>query len=647
MKKYVAFMLVIALTFGMVGCGKREERNGHHEDRRTVENDECIVQMESTDAVLSAEPATITVGERTTVTFSLKGTGITNPTLTLGDGTKVSLTQDDEGSYSGHAEFIPSQRGGVTARAEWGDDDNTEITLSFTSPLTQSEEQSMLDVNAALTEAVSAWLEDGFVDPENFEPALLALANACVQLEEAGAIQSYTLNDTGCAVVTADGLGYLYQCMRTNNTWAAATTPPDVDTANLVIPSRNRTILVVRPYLEEHDCKTIVQACQYLTDTCDGYDVQYSDGTDPALLMNLGEYDMVIWEGHGGAYQKVVYISTNMYYKDLLELYPEVADDVGVLETTPVLFSGDPASEDTRVVITGKWFEYYYPDYSLQKTLFLFAVCKTASNDVFPKALAKKGATVYAFTGLTGFDYADNMTDTIVKCLAKGKTAQKAMEEAKEEHGDKDYRGFAEENLAVIASLGKKGHHVDITEINYMKLYGDKNWKLSEVPEHEGFRSVWNMLDLSYSEVLSLNWSEQETYSLPEESTMVVMGRKENLALSFSFATDYSGEVTDSAYVVTIQDLPAMEEFTVNNASRYAVTPFIRTGDSRGAISAVLKGQERGGNVHDIEFSNDMCTFVMYRKDSGLRVEVSLYFTGASEDSFLVAADFYIRDLQG
>jgi len=127
------------------------------------------------------------------------------------------------------------------------------------------------------------------------------------------------------------------------------------------------------------------------------------------LLKSLGEYDVIIWEGHGG-YSAATnsFLLTGQEYTAAFHRQNE-ADflDGSLISTT-----------DGRVAVTPKFFDKYLPDGSLDGAIVFLAACSTSTDDVLVSTLLDKGARcVYANSGViyTVYNYA--MLDKITTLL--------------------------------------------------------------------------------------------------------------------------------------------------------------------------------------------------------------------------------------
>ena len=138
-------------------------------------------------------------------------------------------------------------------------------------------------------------------------------------------------------------------------------------------------------------------------------------------LERLGNYDIVIWQGHGG-YNTEVHSALLIpikwkEYKNRNQNKYEADFTLGRI----------CLNSKEEIFITSKWFDEYLPKKENGGIIFLGA-CSTGKDDVLANSLMQKGtfSTVYGFNGQVQTMYSIKVRDTLFSSLSSNATVEEA-----------------------------------------------------------------------------------------------------------------------------------------------------------------------------------------------------------------------------
>ena len=250
-------------------------------------------------------------------------------------------------------------------------------------------------------------------------------------------------------------------------------TPTPTPTATPVstpAPAAQKRVLSLQPCYDLFAASFTTAELEAIDDaargfTAVGYSFDTADDLDnaavtPEILKKLGDYDVIVFEGHGGYSSAThAFLITGQAYTD--DYYnANLADfqNGNLIATT-----------DGRVAVTAGFFDKYLPAGSLDGALVYLATCNSCRDRVLVDAFLNKGAqAVYANDGTiyTVYNYA--MLERILGQLC-GKngtfyTTGGALDDAQAAYGYLD-------NIALTPDPG------DATNSAVVCLFGDRNMR--------------------------------------------------------------------------------------------------------------------------------------------------------------------------
>lgn len=186
-------------------------------------------------------------------------------------------------------------------------------------------------------------------------------------------------------------------------------------------------------------------------------------------LKKLGDYDIVIWQGHGGYNNEVrSLLGTQIKWKSIVknDYLSDIADDrIWV-------------SDKGFVCITSKWFDKYLQAKDKGGGIIFLGACFTVAEDTLAYSLASNGAfsAVYGFDFSVNIRYMKKVRDTLFSLLASKSpatgdyyTLAEALEKTLELEGenDKDYkRPFNDTPAALKLRFFKEGNqHLRLSDL--------------------------------------------------------------------------------------------------------------------------------------------------------------------------------------
>lgn len=291
-------------------------------------------------------------------------------------------------------------------------------------------------------------------------PSLLDRAEQNAQeLVDNGTIESFEVGEDCVYMETTDGMGMVYlpdvnQTVPEDEQAAAAPTPtptPEATATPAPTPSATaapsqsaapalpaRRVVSLQPCYDMFLSSFTAAELENIDEsaarfgTLEGfeYDPIIDDYDNAAvtveLLKSLGEYDVIIWEGHGG-YSSATgsFLLTGQEYTAAFHRQNEADFADGSLISTT----------DGRVAVTAKFFEKHLAEGSLDGALVYLAACSTSTDNTLVNTLIAKGArTVFANSGVvyTVYNYAvlDRVTNAMTGQLGSFSTASQALTDA-------------------------------------------------------------------------------------------------------------------------------------------------------------------------------------------------------------------------
>ncbi len=291
------------------------------------------------------------------------------------------------------------------------------------------------DVHASFTQMEEQLQVEQNTDTQQEVPSLLDRAEENAQtLVEDGTIDSYEVGEDCVYMETPDGMGMVYlpgveETIPEDEQPVAAPTPtptpavtpsptpsasiaPSQSAAATPIPAASRRVISLQPCYDMFLSSFTTAELENIDETAarfgtlEGYlyDPNLDDYDNAActveLLKSLGEYDVIIWEGHGG-YSSTTgsFLLTGQEYTAAFHRQNEADFQDGSLISTT----------DGRVAVTAKFFDKYLTEGSLDGALVYLAACSTSTDDTLVSTLISKGAQcVYANSGViyTVYNYA-------------------------------------------------------------------------------------------------------------------------------------------------------------------------------------------------------------------------------------------------
>ncbi|MBP3371748.1 MAG: hypothetical protein J6L88_04410 [Clostridia bacterium] len=300
------------------------------------------------------------------------------------------------------------------------------------------------DVHASFTQMEEQLQVEQNTDTQQEVPSLLDRAEENAQtLVEDGTIDSYEVGEDCVYMETPDGLGMVYlpgveETIPEDEQPVAAPTPtptpvatpsptpsasiaPSQSAAATPIPVASRRVISLQPCYDMFLSSFTTAELENIDETAarfgtlEGYlyDPNLDDYDNAActveLLKSLGEYDVIIWEGHGG-YSSTTgsFLLTGQEYTAAFHRQNEADFQDGSLISTT----------DGRVAVTAKFFDKYLEDGALDGALIYLAACSTSTDDVLVSTLLSKGAKcVFANSGVVYTVYNYAMLDKITSLL--------------------------------------------------------------------------------------------------------------------------------------------------------------------------------------------------------------------------------------
>ena len=249
-----------------------------------------------------------------------------------------------------------------------------------------------------------------------------------------------------------------------------ATPAPSPTQTQTPAPAAQKRVLSLQPCYDLFAASFTTAELEAIDDaargfTAVGYSFDAADDLDnaavtPEILKNIGDYDVIVFEGHGG------YSSATHAFLITGQAY---TDDYYSANLADFQNGNLIATTDGRVAVTAGFFEKYLPADSLDGALVYLATCNSCRDRVLVDAFLNKGAqAVYANDGTiyTVYNYA--MLERILGQLC-GKngtfyTTGGALDDAQAAYGYLD-------NIALTPDPG------DATNSAVVCLFGDRSMR--------------------------------------------------------------------------------------------------------------------------------------------------------------------------
>ncbi|MGN1451690.1 MAG: hypothetical protein ACI4XQ_06300 [Eubacteriales bacterium] len=448
MKKIMPALLVLCILLSAAACAKIGDAGT--EDMKGTENtvNTGAAQTESSGSVsdeseeyadeeyiapavfLEADTWDIKVGERAQVTFTAELDGATGvPELYLGEDKVADFVCDGE-KYRAVLTLENDRRGRRTYCAVCGDERSNGVTVSFVSDETDAEAAEM---KRLLDEVETAYIEKApALNPTSEELAAAAAATKAIldSAAEQGIVAGYTPEYTGYTVEFTNGITKVLELYSYEDYWSSEMTgealakslEEGLDGCVMSI-NRKRKIALIQPYYSEDSCSEMEQACRYVSDSYDNFELVIIRNIDLEMMKHLDDFDIVLWEGHGGFSAK-----RNSPFI-IIPVEEKVTDGT-------VLYN----KENDTAYIFADFFDRYYSAGDFDGMFFYFGSCCSAKTGDLYDVIMSKGAKAFiGFSAPVGEKYNHKIAESIFKNIGAGRTGlSAAMETTKLIYGEQN-----------------------------------------------------------------------------------------------------------------------------------------------------------------------------------------------------------------
>lgn len=398
-----------------------EENAGTEEEQKT------IVEYVAPSLDLTADIQSIPLGESTQVTFTVQSSSSSGTPELYCDGEKVADFENNGSEFTAALTLKSDIREIRTYSAALEDDCSNEIHVSFWQAESEAE---TAQIEALLDRVQSVYLENAPAVEPTAEELLTAASATREVLEDAinqGIVADYSVDSTGYTVSFTNGVTRILELFSCENMWSTNTV--DMDEAIMdyfpdsVSFSEKRKIALLQPYYSEDSCTEMEEACRYITENYyDNFELIVLRNVTIETLKHLDDFDIVVWEGHGG------------YSKGHSSPFLSIPAEDPPVEDGVIVYGGD----HTKAYLTSDFFDTYYDAGDLDGMLFYIGACCSAQGSELSDVLMRKGASmVVGFSANIAVDYNHSFAQAFFQSLLAG-DGKSAFQAAKNSAGSRD-----------------------------------------------------------------------------------------------------------------------------------------------------------------------------------------------------------------